>query len=80
MFEAFKTKASNLGQKVLVKMGQAEEFKEDEEFNRVIENFKATRLALLDILSKGKAYIESCTAMTASKLAFVWPLFSPFFF
>ena len=71
MFDAFKTKASNLGQKMLVKMGQAEEFKEDDEFTQTVERFKATRLALLDILAKGKTYIESCATMTANKLAFV---------
>lgn len=71
MFDALRIKASNLGQKMLVKMGQAEEFKEDEDFTTRIANFKATRLALMDIVEKGKKLLEAMNAATAAKLVFV---------
>lgn len=71
MFDALRIKASNLGQKMLVKMGQAEEFKEDEDFTARIGNFKATRLALMDIVEKGKKLLETMNAAAAAKLAFV---------
>ena len=71
MFDAFKVKAANLGQKMLVKMGQAEEFKEDEDFLKKIENFKATRLAIMDIVTKGKRFLEACSNMTRQKIEFV---------
>ena len=71
MFDAFRVKAANLGQKMLVKMGQAEEFKEDEEFTKKIETFKSTRLSIMDILQKGKKYIEASMEMMTQKISFV---------
>ncbi|KAA6395954.1 MAG: hypothetical protein EZS28_008525 [Streblomastix strix] len=70
MFEKFKTKATNFGQKALVKMGQAEEFKEDEDFQKRVTNFKETRLEYQDLLIVGKKMIEAEQAALAARTAY----------
>lgn len=59
MFEKLKTKATNFSQKALVKLGQTEEFKEDEDFQKRIANFKETRHEYLDIQLAGKKMLET---------------------
>ncbi|KAA6367015.1 MAG: hypothetical protein EZS28_037458, partial [Streblomastix strix] len=70
MFEKFKQKASNLGQKALVKLGQAQAFKEDDDFLRRIANFKETRLEYQAILLAGKKMIETEQAALAARTAY----------
>jgi hypothetical protein len=70
MFDQFKKKAAGLTQKALVKMGKAEEFKEDDDFVKTIENFKQTRLGLIDIMEKGKAMIDAQDEATTAKIAY----------
>ena len=75
MFEKFKLKAANLGQKMLVSMGQAEEFKEDEDFTTRVQHFKDVRLAIIDLVTKGKKYLELSKATMAAKIEFVCDFF-----
>ncbi|KAH7824586.1 uncharacterized protein MONOS_5325 [Monocercomonoides exilis] len=70
VFDTFKQKAANLGQKMLVKMGQAEEFKETEEFTKSIDNFKMTRICVDDLAKKGKKMLEISAAASEARLAF----------
>jgi hypothetical protein len=71
MFDSFKQKAANLGQKFLVKVGKAEELKEDEDFTTKIQNFKQTRLGMMKLVQTGKRMLDAMTAETTAKLAFV---------
>lgn len=76
MFEKFKTKAAGFGQKMLVKMGQAEEFKEDEDFTHRIEVFKATREAFKDLADKAQAMIKAQELAIQAKLTYVCVFFT----
>ena len=71
MFEKFKTKAAGLGQKFLVKVGQAEEFQEDETFTNTITQFKATRESYRLLVEKGKAMIAAENNASAARAAYV---------
>ncbi|KAH7823018.1 uncharacterized protein MONOS_1370 [Monocercomonoides exilis] len=70
MFGALKQKATNLGQKALVKLGQAEEFKETDSFEKTIENFKASRQGVEEIVKKGKIMTAALRSASAAKLAY----------
>lgn len=71
MFEKFKTKAQGLGQKFLVKVGQAEAFKEDDDFIKKIDNFKATREGMRLLAEKGRYMINTETTAASAKIAYV---------
>ena len=69
MFERFIT---GLGQRILETVGQAESFREDENFTQKLEEFKQTRIKVKDLCDKARTFLNYELQARKARLAYVY--------